>query len=332
MRILLALLPFVAACSLFSRAADLPAAPVVTAARDEEAAEWVLLARAWEIRAAGGAGAGAELAGLAAAAPSSLRLAALLQDFAVLDAGGPAGRAELFAQALARAESTGAARDLYLAARLAPRDRALALLDRCLELEPALLPARVLRLGLNARAGDVRILDELLGLLAEHPGLAEGWRLLGQLAPFFARPELALRAAETEPWLVLEDPRLARLYRAECALGAGRHQESLRELEGLTDRRAHLLRASALSELGQIDAARRILEELIAQDSRDAVAHFDLGLLALDRLERPELARAELLRVLELARDGVEIPIQRLVQAEIWLERLPPPLVPAADP
>ncbi len=317
-------LPLLAAgCGLLERDPELPSLDRVRAARAAEEDQWQLLAEAWAVRASGSPEAAAELAALAQSPAGSLRLQALLQDFAVLDARTPGERQALALDAEEAALNQPSAGRYYLAARLADRGRALELLATALELDPELVPAQVLRLGLQARAGDQQPLEELVLLLDEHPGSAEGWRLLGQLAPFHARPELAVRAAETEPWLPLEDTRLDRLYRAEASLAAGEADLALASLRGLEDRHARLLRAAALAELGQGEAALELLQALVAERPDDAVAHFDLALLALDHLRRPALARRHLGKVLELAAAGSELPIQRLTQAELWLEQLP---------
>ena len=88
------------------------------------------------------------------------------------------------------------------------------------------------------------------------------------------------------------------------------------------DRHARLLRASAFLQLGDVERAHAILQDLVAEDPRDVVARFDLALLALDYLDRPRLAARHLRRFLELVREGAEVPLQRHIQAELWLERI----------
>ncbi|MBL7007777.1 MAG: tetratricopeptide repeat protein [Planctomycetes bacterium] len=316
------LLPFVAGCGLLDREPELPSLERVHQARAAEAGDWELLVQAWRIRSESAGAAAGELQRLSANSPGSLRLAALVQDFAVLDSAGPEALGQLRLEAERQALVAPEAGRLYLAARIAERERALELVAMALELDPDLVPARVLQIGLQARAGDRRPLEELATLLEDHPGSAEGWRLLGQLAPFYARPELAVRAAQTEPWLSFGDPRLARLYQAEAALAAGEAELALQSLRGLEDRRARLLRAAALAERGDPEAAWTVLQDLARQWPDDPVVHFDLALLALDHLDRPEQVRAHLERVLELAAGGAELPLQRLTQAEVWLEGL----------
>jgi tetratricopeptide (TPR) repeat protein len=309
-------------CGLLEREPDPPAAEAVVEARDADAAEWALLAEAVTRAGEAGPRAVAVLEDLRATSSPSLRLDALIQDLAVRDAGSPEAR-----EALRQGYAAAAAADptpgrLYLAARIAAREPAMEWVERALAVDPAFVPARVLHIGLTARPGDPAPLQELLRLLDDHPGCAEGWRLLGRLAPLYDRPDLALRAAATEPWLPGTDPRPARLAEAAAALAADRPDLALTALAGYQDREAELLRAAAHADAGRPEPAQAILERLLAEAPDDPQVHFDLGLLARDHLGRPALARQHLRRFLELARAADAVPLQRQIQAEVWLEDL----------
>ncbi len=319
--LLLRLLPLLLpACALLGSGPQLPEAKDVSASRARNAAEWVLLGRAWKLGSRQGPEA---LAPLCAAHPESLRLRALRQDFELEDAAKePDGVAELRRRYARRAERSGSAEDAYLAARIASRTEAKRWLDLALLADPGLVPAQVLDLGMQAHAGDSRPLDQLIQLLRDHPDSAEGWRLLARLAPLYARPELASRAAEQEPWVPEQTPRLVALLQARTALAREDPETAVAALLGLEDRDARLLRASAYTALGRIAVAAGILDSLILEDPGDPIAHFDRGLLALDYQHEDALAARELRRFLELAREGKEAPVRRLAQARLWLERL----------
>lgn len=309
-----------ASCGLLRASPGLPAAAAVAAARAAEAAEWELLRSAVKLHQERGAAALDDLRDLAAAQPESLRLRALVQDLEAAAEGRPA----VAARYLEAAQEEPTAANLYLAARVAGRDAARELVRAALQQDPGLVPARVLDLGLGARAGDPGSLDRLVKLLARHPASAEGWRLLARLAPLYDRPDLARRAAETEPWCPLEPPRWPALVRAEAALRDRDPESALRLLAELpaADRGARLLEAAALTEAGRPRAARQILRDLVAEDPGDAMARFDLGLLALDYLGEPDVAAAELREFLRLVKEGASVPLNRRLQAELWLRRL----------
>ncbi|RMH01968.1 MAG: hypothetical protein D6702_10055 [Planctomycetota bacterium] len=320
-RLVSSLLLLAAGCGLLFPAPQPPPPDRVAAARAADEAEWTVLAEALRIRAEGGPDAAVRLQGLRRKAPGSVRLEALLQDFALFDARTEEERERLRARAEEEARASGDPVRLYLAARIAPRARARELIEEALARDPRLVPARVLRIGLMARAGRSESLDELLRLLEEAPGSAEGWRLLGRLAPFYGRPELAARAAAMEPWVPLADPTPVRLYRAETLLRAERPVAALAELDGLETPRARLLRAAALADAGRPEEAWAVLTALAEDRPEDPVVRFDLALLARDRLHRPEEARTQLAAFLDLAREQ-EVPLRRLLQAELWLEEL----------
>ena len=324
---LLLLSCLLAGCGLFQRAPGPPSLEEVRAARRAEAEDWAWQEEALRRYEAEGPGV---LEALEAEARSrrSPRAVALVQDLRLRHE----DRSAVHAAALERWRRTGRPLDAWLAARTAlDPDEALELARAAASGNPGLVQARVLVLGLSARAGDRQTLDALLDLLQEHPGSAEGWRLLGRLAPLYARPDLALAAAGTEPWSPLEEPRTAWIARARAALRAldpadpgpaARLALGLLEPLPATDREAELLRAAALAELGRAEEAFERLRALVRRDPGDLEARFNLGLLAWRYLGRPEAARRQLEAFLEAVEAGAEVPLQRQVQAEAWLDEI----------
>ncbi|HEX9794709.1 MAG TPA: hypothetical protein VGC54_12070 [Planctomycetota bacterium] len=309
------------ACGLLTATPDLPPPDAVAAAKLRDAVEWTELAEVVDAGLAGGAAGLPGLQARAAERPGALRLRAVVQDLEVAAEGFDAV-AERYR--LRHAAAPGPV-NAWLAARVTgDRDPAIALLDAALAADPGLVPARVLRLGLEAKVGDASVLDDLVRLLAEHPGSAEGWRLLQKLSPLYARSDLAHRAASTEPWSPHEPVRRAVLAMAEAALADEQPRLALRHLDRLPqeDREARHFRAAAWTAAGDYELALTQLRELVADDPGDPMAHFNLGLLAVDYLHRPQLAARELRNFLDLVAAGADVPLQRKIQAELWLSRI----------
>lgn len=318
------LLLLAAGCGLFHSEPELPPLEAVAAARATDAVEWEMLRDASLRVAELGALSLPELRSLAQAHPESLRLLALIQDVEIEQE----GRNAVFPRYLDQAQVQPSGWTYYLAARAAPdREQGLSLANLAVEINPRLVAAQVLQLGYAARLGDPETLDQLVELLRRHPESAEGWRLLARLAPLYERPDLARAAADTEPWSPLDPPRWAQLSRAQAALGDNDPDAARRILGDLPgdDRDARLLQAAAWTRSGQTEAARRILEQLVAENPSDAMARFDLGLLALDYLQDPGLAQEQLSAFLQLAAAGADVPLSRKVQAQLWLQRLEQP-------
>ena len=310
-----------AGCGLFTSEPELPDMEEVAQARRRDAEEWELLGQASRI-ARDGPSSLPVLRGLVDEHPESLRLRAFVQDQELTFAATAAERRAVVERYAERAQATPDAEAAYLAARIAPKDDALVWVKRALEMDAALVPAEVLRIGLEVSARDTESLDALVELLNDHPGSAEGWRLLAHFAPLYARPEFARRAALTEPWVADGQEHVARLAQAEAALDAEDPGAALDILSGMEDRQADLLRAAALTQGGRADLAETLLRRLVREDPADPVARFDFGLLALDYLQRPRLAREQLQAFLDLVAEGAEVPLQRKLQAEYWLEQL----------
>lgn len=309
------------ACGLFRSAPELPSLEQVRAARAEQEPQWQRLRAAYDALLLDPLRGWAVVEEMAARAPGDARLAALIQDLRVEQQGEEA----VLAQAQARYEEDPSAMNAWLLARrTASKPRRLALVEEVLEQQPGHQQAQVMRLALQAHAGEPEVLDELIRLLGRQPGLAEGWRLLGELAPLYARPELALRAAETEPWSPYANPRASTIALAEAQLAGGEPERALSALSGLPvdDDTAAVVRAAAHAAAGRPERAQAILAAVIARDPGNAVAHFNLGLLYRDYLPDAALAERHLQAYLDQADLPGEQDLLRRMQAEYWLMQM----------
>jgi hypothetical protein len=333
-RVILACAGWVAltgACGLFRSEPDLPAAVEVTAARAQQAGQWARLERCIRWVQEDPIGGWARMTDLRARFPEDARLAALVQDLEIQRDGRSATR-EI---AIRRWQERPTAIHAYLAARVEPnKEIQRDLLVQALVLDPGLEQVEVLQIALEARAGEPKALERLIRLLRRHPGLGEGWRLLAELGPLYARPDLALRAEQTEPWSSFDDPRRATLALASAELAGGAPERALEILAslGATDTDATVLRAAAHASAGRPVVARRLLEELIGRDPQHAVAHFNLGLLFRDYLDDPVHAEQSLQLFLETSDLPEEQNLFRRIQAEFWLSELRKARVAAAVP
>lgn len=319
--LLILVLLVIPACGLFQSEAQLPTLEEVRIAREEQSAQWQRLQDAYEILLADPQRGWEAVEAMSARSPGDSRLAALIQDLRVEWQGEEAVRAT----ALARyAEDPSAMNAWLLARRTASKLERLRLVEETLDLQPGHQPALVMQLALHAHAGDPEVLQDLIRLLGRQPGLAEGWRLLGDLAPLYARPDLALRAAETEPWSPYENPRRSSLAWAGALLAAGKPEEAIHALNELPveDDDAAVLRASAHAAAGRPERARDMLERVVARDPGHAVAHFNLGLLYRDYLPDPKLSELHLQAYLDQADLPSEKDLLRHTQAEFWLMQL----------
>lgn len=332
MRRTLLLLPLaLTACGLFRSSPELPSLEEVRAARAEQEPQWQRLRAAYEALLLDPVRGWEQAEAMVAAAPGDARLAALIQDLRVEQQGEESVRA----QARARYAEDPSPMNAYLLARRTPeRARRLALVEEVLAQQPGHQQAQVMRLSLLAHAGEPAVLDDLIRLLRQHPGLAEGWRLLDDFAPLYARPDLALRAAETEPWSPYADPRQSTLALAEAQLAAGLPDAALATLAALPqeDDGADVLRAAAQAAAGRPELAKSLLEAVLARDPGNAVAHFNLGLLHRDYLPDAALAERHLAAYLAEADLPGEQDLIRRTQAELWLAQLRAAATGAAPP
>jgi len=317
------------ACGLFRSAPELPSLDQVRIAREEQDPQWQRLRAAYDALLLDPLRGWAEVEEMASRAPGDARLAAMIQDLRVEQQGEEAVRA----QAQSRYEEDPSAMNAWLLARrTVEKPRRLELVEQALELQPGHQQAQVMRLALRARAGDLEVLDELIRLLRRHPGLAEGWRLLGEFAPLYARPDLALRAAETEPWSPYASQRTSTIALAEALLAGGKPEQALQALSELEvdDDAVAVVRAAAHAAAGRPERAQAILSQVIARDPGNAIAHFNLGLLYRDYLPDAALAEQHLQAYLDQSDLPTEQELLRRMQAEYWLMQYRG--FPAADP
>ena len=309
---------FLSSCAIFNLEPSLPSYQEVCDARELNKSEWQQLEQiltAWDKQ---GIAVLDSFALVAEAPGTSLRVRALIQDIQFEASPSSQVQSDYYQQW----QTTHTADNAYLAARIAEADLAIVLANAALELDPEHLSAKILLLGLAASADDISPLMNLVDILADHPECAEGWRLLNELAPFYARPDLAAAASEVEPWLPVKKPESLLLLRAECKLAAGEAERALALLEICQKRPGKLMRAKALVETGDLLAAKELLEELTSAQSNDPIAHFNLGLLAYEYLDDRLLAQQEFEIVMQLLAAGERLPVLQQTQCQVWLERL----------
>ena len=308
-------------CGLLESEIEPPSLEKAQAVRQKQVTEWQYLDRAYQIY---------QLQGLPAVEQyleqdqPTLRAEVLLQDLRAkhVDA------AQLLQRYEDRYLAQDNARSAYLLSRLkrVKSDRK-ALLEFARKKDGDLLQARVDLLALEPfRVGTQEVLDRLLKLLKQDPGLAEGWRLLREIAPLYGRPDLACLAAELEPWAGFEDPYEAQLDQVRTCLDAGRANAALQRLQdfGLKSKDALFLNAAALTQLERGQEAWVLLQSMQEQWPQDAMIHFNLAIVARDFLGQPQLAAEELEVFLQLAEqptaEAQAIPYFRKVQAWTWLK------------
>ena len=151
-----------------------------------------------------------EVASKIATYPEYPRLALLLQDFE---------RRHLPLEVLFRdygkleKEQPSALSALLLARVHSDRDQRIAYAKKAADAEeaagsPLFAIAKVFELGTRAEGGEALVVNKLVIILDDHPGCAEGWRLLAQLAPLYAHSDYAAAAARVEPWVLNKDSAL----------------------------------------------------------------------------------------------------------------------------
>ena len=209
----LLLLPLLGGCGLFRSEPEPPSLRAVEAARQRDAPEWQFLEEIWRLQATDPRAARSLARARAAEYPKSVRIAVLHQDLS-FQLGDPQVQRVLARRVY---EEDPTARNAYLYARVVEdRDRRAELLEEALKLDGDLLQVRVHQIALRSLDGQPDVLADLIGLLRSEPGLAEGWRLLGELGSQYARPDLTRAAIRTEPWSAFEDRRWVILARARA--------------------------------------------------------------------------------------------------------------------
>lgn len=313
-------LSFFVSCGLLSSELTLPSQESVRLARVAAVDDWELLEQAYVFMTRDARGGIAEVRAMLEQSPNSARLAMFLQDMELEQD----GQDLVFLRAKAAFEKNRIGLNAFLWARVEddPENR-FRLLERASYLDPSLTQAKVYWLAMNARAGDAEVLDELIRLLWESPGSAEGWRLLGELAPLFERPDLARAAAQTEPWSAFEASTRAEYTLAVTDLEAGDAEKALRGARSLADDlwQGRLLEAAALAKLGRANEALDVVESVIEDRPQEVVAWFNKGLLLRDYLARPEDARVAFEKFIELNQESGGATLRRVMQVELWLSQ-----------
>jgi len=196
--------------------------------------------------------------------------------------------------------------------------------------DPDLLQVRVDLLSLEPfRVGNDEVLTRLLKLLRQDPGLAEGWRLLREIAPLYGRADFACAAADLEPWSKGEPLYEAQLDQVRTYLAANDPTTALKRLQEfeLESQDALFLEASALAQLERGQEAWVLLQRMQELWPKEAMIHFNLAIVARDYMGQPQLAAEELDVFLELADEpdlDRQVPYFRKVQAWTWLRELRP--------
>lgn len=313
-----ALISVTTGCGLFQSEPELPSLEEVNAARARQVGQWDRLERCIGWLEQDPVGGWERIEELRTRFPDDARLALLIQDLQI-DAN---GIESVRVMASRRWAEQPTALNALLAAKVTV-DRAVQaeLVQQALALDSTLEQAALAQIALEARAGQPEVLERLIRLLNRYPGLAEGWRLLGELAPLYARPDLALRAEETEPWSRNESPRRSILALAEVQLASGSPERALELLQALPaeDADATIMRAAAHAAANRPAEARSLLSGLVKRDPQNAVVHFNLGLLYRDYLPNPALSAHHLQRYLDTADLPAEQDLLRRIQVEFWL-------------
>jgi len=308
-------------CGLFESEITPPSMEKAQATRQKQQAEWQQLADAYQRY---------QQSGLAAAeqfleqGQPTLREEVLLQDLRVAHTDATSLLKQYEDRFLARDD----ARSAYLLSRLKRvKAERKSLLEVARKKDAALLQAKVDLLALEPfRVGNQEVLDKLLKLLKQDPGLAEGWRLLRDIAPLYGRGDLACLAADLEPWSVLEGHGEAQLDQVRTCLENGQARVALERLEqfALQGKDALFLKAAALTQLERGQEAWVLLQSMQEQWPQDPMIHFNLAIVARDFMGQPQLAAEELEVFLQLADQpaaGAEqVPYFRKVQAWTWLK------------
>ena len=177
----------------------LPSLDEVNLAKVAQSDEWTLLGECFFLLQENFEDGRGEVASKIATYPEYPRLSLLLQDFEIkrlqID--------DLFEYYRELESEQANALSALLFARVhSDRDKRIEYAEKSLVSDPQFAIAKVFELGTRAEDGEADLVDELVSLLDDNPGCAEGWRLLAQLAPLYANSDYAVAAALTEPWVL----------------------------------------------------------------------------------------------------------------------------------
>ncbi len=306
------------ACGLLAKKAELPPLAMTYQAREAESSSWDILQQAY-LGVQGDLQAGLPAAqALLATHPEDVRLAIFVQDVEISVLGSAAVQKE----AMRSFQQDPSPLHAFLAARAqTDAQKRYRLLTLAVEDAPDFVQARVFKLAMEARAGEPEVLDELIALLNQHPGSAEAWRLLADLAPLYDRLDLARAAAQTEPWSPLEKGERATYTLALADLKNDNAKAALEQARQLPEDmwEARLLEASALAKLGRPVAAIKIVDALLQTHPQEPAVWFDKALLLRDYLGRSKDAVPYLEKFLDLSKASGQANLMRVTQAQLWL-------------
>jgi hypothetical protein len=177
----------------------LPSLDEVNLAKIAQSDEWTLLGECFFLLQENFEDGRGEVASKIATYPEYPRLSLLLQDFEIMHL----QLDELFEYyRKLEGEQSNALSALLFARVNLDRDKRIEYAEKSLASDPQFAIAKVFELGTRAEDGEADLVDELVSLLDDNPGCAEGWRLLAQLAPLYANSDYAVAAALTEPWVL----------------------------------------------------------------------------------------------------------------------------------
>ena len=316
---------------------SLPGIDEVNLAKVAQSDEWELLGECFFLLQEDFEYGRGEVASRIATCPEYPRLSLLLQDFEMIHLQ-PDDLFEYYRKL--EGDKPNALSALLFARVHSSRDKRIEYAEKSLASDPQLAIAKVFELGTRAEDGEADLVDELVTLLDDNPGCAEGWRLLAQLAPLYANSQYALKAALTEPWVL--DVNSA-LYKDSKTVADKAAVVKLLQVGELGDKYSHLLlniddeyfvklaNASAYARDNNPEKALRLINEMIKSEPDNHVAIFNRALLyrdyfrydaRSDDLLPGDIRQAEmddLTYFLELTKNSAQDSLLRRTQAEYRL-------------
>jgi hypothetical protein len=229
----------------------------------------------------------AVLASKIAAYPQYPRLSLLLQDFEMKNL----QQSDLLRDYSKLENELSSSLSSLLLARVHPdRDKRIEYAEQSFLRDPQFAIAKVFELGTRAEGGEDSVVNKLVTLLDDHPGCAEGWRLLAQLAPLYANSDYAVAAALTEPWILDKNNVLYENSKAVADKAAAVKLLEVGELAGARSRLQNmgdevfvkLAKASAYARDSNPVEALLLINEVIEIEPDNYVAIFNRALLYRD--------------------------------------------------
>ena len=276
--------------------------------------------------------------------PQYPRLSLLLQDFEIKHL----PLSTLFQDYRKLDDEQPSALSALLLARVDPdRERRIASAKRAADTAGSSLfaIAKVFELGTRAEDGEASVVNKLVHLLGSHPGCAEGWRLLAELAPLHDRSDYVLAAAQTEPWIFDKEGSLygdSKTIADKAAVvkflqvgELGQARSRLRNIDD--DVFVKLAEASVYARDNNPLKALELITAVIEAEPDNHVAIFNRALLYRDYFGYDAIGKGlpedirqaevdDLVRFLELMKKTDQINLLRLTQAEYRLSVAKEPL------